>query len=158
MQVWIECPLLHCVEAWMAHQQARLTHEHVSKHVKVHRKSTGGTNKHGKHNIAWSGKGERYVRSNWHHGDASLVVTSKQGLMGFGCNHITTNLLRASSVAKPRTREASTSIKHRSKQTQTCKKDDPNPLMQAQVYGYRPRPQDLDLHPTNEGQSTIKER
>ena len=30
-------------------------------------------------------------------------------------SHITTNLLRASNVAKPRTREANTSIKHRSK-------------------------------------------
>ena len=91
-------------------------HEHVSKHVKMHRKPMGGTNKHGKHIIARSGKGERYARSNWHHGDASQMVTSKQGLMGIECNHTTTNLLRALSVAKPRTREAITSIKHRSKQ------------------------------------------
>ena len=27
-------------------------HGHVSKHVKMHRKPTGGTNKHGKHIIA----------------------------------------------------------------------------------------------------------
>ena len=33
-------------------------HEHVSKRVKMHRKPMGGTNKHGKHNIAWSGKGK----------------------------------------------------------------------------------------------------
>ena len=32
------------------------------------------------------------------------------------CNHTTTNSLKASSVAKPRTREANISIKHRSKQ------------------------------------------
>ena len=32
------------------------------------------------------------------------------------CNRTTTNSLRASSVAKPRTREANTGIKHRSKQ------------------------------------------
>ena len=34
------------------------------------------------------------------------MVTSKQGLIGVGCNHTTTNPLRASSVTKPRTREA----------------------------------------------------
>ena len=81
-------------------------HEHVSKHVKMHRKPTGGTNKHGKHSIARSGKGGRYARSNRHHGDASQMVTSKQGLMGIGCNHTTTNPLRVSSEAKPRTRKA----------------------------------------------------
>ena len=91
-------------------------HGHVSKRVKMHRKPTGGANKHGKHIIAWSGKGERYARSNRHHGDASQMVTSKQGLMGVRCNHTTTNPLRASSVAKPKTREANTSIKHGSKQ------------------------------------------
>ena len=56
--------------------------------------------------IAWSGKGERYAQSNQHHGDASQMVTSKQGLMSIGCNHTTTNLVRASSVAKLRIREA----------------------------------------------------
>ena len=91
-------------------------HEHVSKRAKIHRKPTGGTNKHGKHNIARSGKEEKYARSNRHHGDASQVVTSKQGLIGVRCNHTTINPLRVSSVAKPRTREANTSIKHRSKQ------------------------------------------
>ena len=33
-------------------------HELVSKHVKMHRKPTGGTNKHGKHIIARNGKGK----------------------------------------------------------------------------------------------------
>ena len=42
------------------------------------------------------------------------TVTSKQGLTGDECNHTTTNPLRASSMAKPRTREANTSIKYRS--------------------------------------------
>ena len=87
-----------------------------SKRVKMHIKPTGGTNKHDKHIIAWNGKGESYARSNRHHGDASQVVTPKQGLMGVGCNHTTTNPLRVSSVAKPRTRETNTSINHRSKQ------------------------------------------
>ena len=91
-------------------------HEHVSKCAKMHRKPTGGTNKHSKHNIAQSRKGKKYARSNWHYGDASQVVTSKQGLIGVGCNHTITNPLRASSVAKPRTKEANTSIKHRGKQ------------------------------------------
>ena len=33
-------------------------HGHVSKHVKMHIKPMGGTNKHGKHIITRSGKGE----------------------------------------------------------------------------------------------------
>ena len=33
-------------------------YEHVSEHVKMHRKPTGGTIKHGKHSIAWSKKGK----------------------------------------------------------------------------------------------------
>ena len=46
----------------------------------------------------------------------SQMVTFKQGLMGIEHNHTTTNLLRVSSVAKPRTRKANASIKHRNKQ------------------------------------------
>ena len=80
-------------------------HEHVSKHVRMHRKPMSGTNKHGKHIIAQSGKGERYAQSNQYHSDASQMVTSKQGLMGIGCNPTTTNPLRVSSEAKPRTRK-----------------------------------------------------
>ena len=82
----------------------------MSKRVNMHRKPTGGTNKHGKRIITWSGKGERYARSNRLYSDASQVVTSKQGLIGVRCKHATTNSLMASSVAKTRTREASTSI------------------------------------------------
>ena len=87
-------------------------HGHVSKHAKMQIKPMGGTSKHGKHIIARKGKGERYARSNWHHGDASQVVTSKQGLMGVGHNHITTNPLKVLSMAKPKTREANTNVKH----------------------------------------------
>ena len=79
---------------------------HVRKRIKMHIKPTGGTNKYGKHNIARIRKGERFARSNRHHGNASQVVTSKLGLMGIGYNYANTNLLRASSVAKPRTRKA----------------------------------------------------
>ena len=86
-------------------------HGHISKRVKMHRKPTGGTNKYGKHIITLSGKGEMYARSNRHHGDASQMVTSKQSLIGIGCNHTTTNPLKVLSVAKPRTREASTEDK-----------------------------------------------
>ena len=39
------------------------------------------------------------------------MITSKQGHMGVECNHTTTNPLRVSNMAKPRTREANTSIK-----------------------------------------------
>ena len=91
-------------------------HGHVSKRVKMHRKLPGGTNKHGKHIIARSGRRGGYIRSNPASGDASHIVTSKQGHMGVKCNHTTANLLRVSSMAKPRTREANTSIKHRNKQ------------------------------------------
>ena len=89
-------------------------HGHVSKHVKMHIKPMGGTNKHGK--ISQSGKGERYARSNWHHSDASQVVTSKQGLMGVRRNHATTYPQRAPNVVKARTRDANTDITHKSKQ------------------------------------------
>ena len=82
----------------------------------MHRKPMGGTNKHGKRIIARSEKWERCARSNWYYGDASQMVTFKQGLMGIGCNHTTTNLLRASSMAKLRTREANTGIKRKGKQ------------------------------------------
>ena len=92
-------------------------HGHVSKCVKMHRKPMGGINKHGKHIIARSGKGKRYAQSNQHHGNASQVVTPKQGLVGIGCNHTTTNPLSALNMAKPRTRDANTSIKHRSKKS-----------------------------------------
>ena len=52
MYIWIGCPQLHCVKVWMTHQHARLMHGHVSKHVKMQRKPTGGANKHDKHSIA----------------------------------------------------------------------------------------------------------
>ena len=97
----------------------------------MQRKPTSGTNKHGKHITARSEKGERYTRSNQHHGNASQMVTSKQGLMGVGYNHTTTNSLRALSVAKPRTRKANIEAsKHRH-----ANMDDPNPLIWAKVYG-----------------------
>ena len=82
----------------------------------MQRKPTGGTNKHDKHIFVRSEKGERYAWSNRHRGDASQVVTSKKGLVDVGYSYITTNSLRVSNMAKPRTREANTSIKHRNKQ------------------------------------------
>ena len=100
----------------MTHYQVRLMHGHVNKCVKMHTKPTGGTNKHGMHIIARSGKG------NGMHEAASIMamhpqmVTSKQGLMGIGCNHTTRNPLRVSNMVKPRTREANTSMKHTSTQ------------------------------------------
>ena len=41
-------------------------HGHVSKLVKMHRKPTGGTNKHGKHSIARRGKGKGMYEATWH--------------------------------------------------------------------------------------------
>ena len=41
-------------------------HEHVSKHVKMHRKPMGGTNKHGKHIITRSGKGKGMHKATRH--------------------------------------------------------------------------------------------
>ena len=61
-------------------------------------------------------KGKGVHKATGHHGDASSMVTSKQGLMGVKYNHTTTNPLRASSMAKPRSREANIEIKHRDKQ------------------------------------------
>ena len=66
------------------------------------------------HCMEW--KRERHAWSNRYHGNASQMVTSKQGLRGVRCNHATTNPLRASSMAKSRIREANISIKHKSKQ------------------------------------------
>ena len=41
-------------------------HEHVSKRVKMHKKATGGTNKHGKHIIVQSGIGKGTHGATWH--------------------------------------------------------------------------------------------
>ena len=91
---------------------------HVSKHVKMHKKPTGGTNKHGKHITRRSGKKKKegHAWSDLVPGDTFQMVTLKQGHMGVKRNHTTTDTLRVSNAAKPRTKEASTSIKHRSKQ------------------------------------------
>ena len=110
-------------------------HGHVSKCVKMHRKPTGGTNENGKHIIAWSGKGERYERSNRHHGDASQMVTFKQGLIGVGSNHTTINPLKVSSMAKFRTIKANTGISIEASEHRHASKDDPNHLIWASMYG-----------------------
>ena len=49
----------------------KIMHGHVSKRVKMQRKPTGGTNKHGKCNIAMSGKREGYAWSDQASRDAS---------------------------------------------------------------------------------------
>ena len=91
-------------------------HEHVSKRVKMHIKPTGGTNKHSKHVITHRGKGKGTHGATRHPKTPPKWLHPKQGLMDVGCNHTTTNPLRASNMGKPSTREANTSIKHRSKQ------------------------------------------
>ena len=92
-------------------------HGYVRKHVKMHIKPTSGTNKHGKHIIARRRKGGKgmheatyimVMHPKWLHLNRALWVSDVT---------TTTCPLSASSVAKPRTREANTSIKHRSKKT-----------------------------------------
>ena len=51
---------------------ARFMHGHVSKRVKMHKKPTGGTNKHSKHNIAWSRK-----RKDTHKATRNLEIPPK---------------------------------------------------------------------------------
>ena len=91
-------------------------HGHMSKHVKMHGKLTDGTNKHGKQSIAWSGKREGTHRV------TSIMVMYPKWLHPNKASwalDVTTqppNPLRASSVAKPRTREAKMLIKYRRKQ------------------------------------------
>ena len=63
------------------------------------------------------------------------MVTFEQGLMSVECNDTRSSPRRAPNMAKPKTREANTSIKLRSKQAQTCKYDDPNLVMWTLVYG-----------------------
>ena len=90
-------------------------HRHVSKRVKMHIKPTDDTNKHDKHIIARSEKGEGYARSDLASRDASQAVTPKQGLVGVECNQTRSSPWRAPNMAKPRTR-LTLKIKYRSKQ------------------------------------------
>ena len=94
-------------------------HGHVSKCVKTHIKPTGSTDKHGKYIITQSEKREGMQDATDIIAMHPKMVTTKQGLMGVGCNHPTINPLRVSNVAKPKSREANMSIKHRSKQAWT---------------------------------------
>ena len=82
-----------------------------------------------------------------------------------GCDHTSkwpqgltsTSHRGVQSKARPRSRQANIDIKHRSKQTNIdIQGNDPNPMIQAQVCRCRPRPWDLNLHPTNKGQNTRK--
>ena len=68
------------------------------------------------HQAEWKKKKEGHAWSDLVPGDTFQMVTLKQGHMGVKRNHTTTDTLRVSNAAKPRTKEASTSIKHRSKQ------------------------------------------
>ena len=61
-------------------------------------------------------KREGYALSNPTSRDASHVITSEQGLLGVRCNPIRSSPRRAPNMAKRRTRDSNTSIKHRSKQ------------------------------------------
>ena len=70
-------------------------HGHVSKHVKMHKKPMGGTNKDGKHNITQSRKGKGTHRATWH-----LEMPPKR-----------LSPRKVPNMAKPRTRKAN--IEHK---------------------------------------------
>ena len=70
-------------------------HGHVSKRVKMHRKPTGGINKHGKHNITWKGNRKGTHRATWHSEMPPKWLSPR----------------RAPNMTNPRTREAN--IEHK---------------------------------------------
>ena len=162
MQVLIGCPYLHEIRVWTTH---KLMHEHVGKHAKMQRsnESQAGGTKQARQ--AWSE--EKCVSSTpTSQRCISRVVTSKTNHQRDRCNHTSkwpqrptsTNPRSAQSMAKPKYRQANIEIKHRSMQKNIGmhKGNDPNPLIQAQVYGCRPRPRDLDLHPTQKAKMQEK--
>ena len=149
MQVWIKCPQFHWIGLWTTH---RVMHEHVGNRAKMQKSKesqTGGTKQarqayqhrteQRKVHIKHTNTMEVYLTGGY------IQTNPRRGR----CDHTSTSLRRAQSMAKPRSREANMQIKHRSKQANIDmhKGNDQNPLLQAQVYGCRPRPQDLDLHP-----------
>ena len=166
MQVQIDCPQFHWIGVWTTH---KLMHEHVGKRAKIQRSKkskTGGTKQarqacqrrmeRRKVCIKNTNTMEMYLTSGY-------IQTSPRR---DGCNHTSkwpeiptsTSLQKAQSMPKPRSRQANMDIQYRSKQANIYmhKGNDPNPLIQAQVYGCRPRPQDLDLHPTKKSKAQEK--
>ena len=93
----------------------RLMHEHVRKCAKRMLRSkesqTGGTKQEWQATLHKAGR---------HQGMHLTSGYASIGHEGDGCNHIRTSPWGARSMAKPRSREASIDIKHRSKQTYTC--------------------------------------
>ena len=87
-------------------------HGHVSKRVKMHIKSTGGTNKHGKHIITRNGKGKGAHEVTRH---LKMPPRCLNPNMASKASDATTYPLRVSNAAKLRIREANTSMKNRSK-------------------------------------------
>ena len=61
-------------------------------------------------------KGKGMIGATWHPKMPLMWLHPKQDLMGIRCSHTNIDPLRVPNMAKPRTREANTSIKHRSKQ------------------------------------------
>ena len=62
------------------------------------------------------------------------MVASKPGLMGIRCPH-NHNPLKVSSIAKPRTGEASMEDKAQKQASIDMQMGDPNPLIWAKLYG-----------------------
>ena len=89
---------------------------HVTKHVKMHIKPMGGTNKRGKKMSYGAEKGINVHETTGIMAMHPKRATFEQGLMGVGCNQTRSSSRRAPNMARPGTREANTSIKHRRKQ------------------------------------------
>ena len=156
MQVWIECPQFHWIGVQTTH---KLMHKHVGKHAKMQRKPNRWC-KASKANISTLHGAEKDVnQEHQHHRGISRKWLHPINLRRDQCNHTNISPQRAQSMAKPRSREANMQIKHRSKQANMDmhKGNDPNPLIQAQVYECRPRPRDLDLHPIERAKKQERE-
>ena len=159
MQVWIKCPQFHWIKARTTH---RLMHEHVGKRAKRQRSKeiqTGGAKQAWQayqHCTEWRKVYSKPINTTEVYLTNGHIQTSPRR---DGCDHTSTSPQRAQSLAKPRSRVANIGIKRRSKQTNMdmCKGNDPNPLIQAQVCGCKPRPQDLDLPPTGRAKKQEKE-
>ena len=164
MQVWIKCPSSIGLE-YGRHTDSCMNMQASVQRCKDAKKiKRVAQSKQGKY-IYITRSGERCESSTpTPRRCISQVVTPKQARGGMYATTqskwpwglISTSPRRAQSIAKPRSREANIEIKHRRKQANRDihKGNDPNPLIQAQVCGCKPRPRDLDLHPTNKGQNT----
>ena len=154
--VGLGCPQFHEIGVWMTH---RLMHEHVSKRANMQRSKEsqmGGTKqaRQASHRTKWrkgmhqANQHHRGVSHKWSHPNKS-----QEGRMQ---PHKQVALKTYKHKPTEGTKYGKAQIqtgKHGDKTQKQAsidiyKGNDPNPLIKAQVYGCRPKPQDLDLHPT----------